>query len=92
MTEQGKSKKVKGTHKEKEEWSQASKFIYGDSLFTFYFLLLSFYFLLFNFGAILSNLLSTSERVIWGIKIFSILFVTQNLHLASFKVFGMIDV
>jgi hypothetical protein len=42
MTEQGKSKKVKGTHKEKEEWSQASKFIYGDSLFTFYFYLFTF--------------------------------------------------
>jgi hypothetical protein len=29
MTEQGKSKKLKGTHKEKEKWSQAPKFIYG---------------------------------------------------------------
>nr|AYN62307.1 hypothetical protein [Heteroscytonema crispum UCFS15] len=31
-------------------------------------------------------------RVIWGIKIFSILFVTPNLRLPSFKGFGMINV
>jgi hypothetical protein len=47
LTEQGKSKKLKGTHKEKNSGLNASasprvapQFIYGDYLFTFYFLLL----------------------------------------------------
>lgn len=31
-------------------------------------------------------------KVTWGIKIFSTLFVTPNLHLPSFMGFGMIDV
>jgi hypothetical protein len=37
-----KGKKLKGTHKEKEKWFQAPKFIYGDYLFNFYFLTFGF--------------------------------------------------
>jgi len=41
LTEQGKSKKLKGKRKKKKNGHRATKFIYGDYLFTFYFLLLN---------------------------------------------------